>query len=110
MAIVRIVRKNPDLTETFKNSVQRLLNHNSHGVIISGMNAVICMLDKDPRFLNAWSQFSVPFTKILKNLSNARGSREFNYGVFNDPYMLMKTMRALALLAKPNDELDSILQ
>ena len=35
MAIVRIVRKNPDLTDSFKNTVQRLLNQNSHGVIIS---------------------------------------------------------------------------
>jgi hypothetical protein len=110
MAIVRIVRKNPDLTETFKNTVQRLLNHNSHGVIISGMNAVICMLEMDSRLMSAWSQFSVPFTKILKNLSNSRGSREFNYGVFNDPYMLMKTMRALSLLGKASDELDGILQ
>jgi hypothetical protein len=110
MAIVRIVRKNPDLTETFKNTVQRLLNHNSHGVIISGMNAVICMLEADGRLLSAWSQFSIPFTKILKNLSNSRGSREFNYGVFNDPYMLMKTMRALSLLGQGSDELDGILQ
>jgi hypothetical protein len=110
MAIVRIVRKNPDLTETFKNTVQRLLNHNSHGVIISGMNAVICMLETDSRLMSAWSQFTIPFTKILKNLSNSRSSREFNYGVFNDPYMLMKTMRALSLLGKPSDELDNILQ
>jgi hypothetical protein len=110
MAIVRIVRKNPDLTETFKNTVQRLLNHNSHGVIISGMNAVICLLEKDSRLQTAWSQFAVPFTKILKNLSNSRGSREFNYGIFNDPYMLMKTMKALAILGKPNEELDGILQ
>ena len=110
MAIVRIVRKNPDLTDQYKNTVQKLLNHSSHGVIIAGMNMVITMIEQDPKLVNSWSQFVLPFTKILKNLANSRGSREFNYGVFNDPYMLMKTMKALALLKKPSEELDSILQ
>lgn len=110
MAIVRIVRKNPDLTDTFKNTVQRLLNQASHGVIISGMNLVMAMIQNEPKLVQIWSQFSIPFTKILKNLSNSRGSREFNYGVFNDPVMLMKAMKALALLRKGSDELDGILQ
>lgn len=110
MAIVRIVRKNPDLTDSFKNTVQRLLNQNSHGVIISGMNLVIAMIENEPKLVQTWSQFSIPFTKILKNLSNSRGSREFNYGLFNDPMMLIKTLQALALLRKGSDELDGILQ
>lgn len=110
MAIVRIVRKNPDLTDSFKNTVQRLLNQNSHGVIISGMNLVIAMIENEPKLVQTWSQFSIPFTKILKNLSNSRGSREFNYGLFNDPMMLIKTLSALALLKKGSEELDGILQ
>ena len=110
MAIVRIVRKNPDLTDSFKNTVQRLLNQSSHGVIISGINLVMAMIEIDPKLAQVWSQFAIPFTKILKNLSNSRGSREFNYGVFNDPAMLMKAMKALALLKRGSDELDGILQ
>lgn len=110
MAIVRIVRKNPDLTDQYKNSVQKLLNHSSHGVIISGVNMVIAMIEQEPKLSHAWSQFTVPFTKILKNLSNSRGSREFNYGMFNDPALLMKTMKALSLLKKSSEELDAVLQ
>jgi hypothetical protein len=108
--IVRMIRKKPDLPETFKNTIERLLNDNSHGVIISDMNAVICMLEHDRRFVSGWSQFSVPFTKVLKNLSNSRGSREFNSGVFNDPDMLMKTMEAVSHRGKPKEELDGVLQ
>jgi len=110
MAIVRIVRTNADLTDTFKNTVQRFLNHTSHGVMISGINLVVAMLENEPRLAATWAQFAVPFTKILKNLASSRGSREFSYGVFNDPFMLMKTMRALALFGRPSDELDNVLQ
>ena len=68
------------------------------------------MIENEPKLIQTWSQFSIPFTKILKNLSNSRGSREFNYGLFNDPMMLIKTLEALALLKKGSDELDGILQ
>jgi len=110
MAIVRIVRKNPDLAETFKNSVQKLLNHTNHGVVLSGMNMVISLIDVEPRLSKLWSQFAGPFTRILKSLSNSRGTREYSFGVFNDPYMQMKAMHALSLLKKPTEELDGILQ
>lgn len=110
MAIVRIVRKNPELADQFKNSVQKLLNHGSHGVIIAGMNMAIAMMESEPRLVELWSQFVMPFTKILKNLVNSRGSREYQYGSFGDPYMMVKTMKALALLKKPSPDLDHILQ
>jgi hypothetical protein len=110
MAIVRIVRKNPDLAETFKNSVQKLLNHTNHGVVLSGMNMVISLIKIEPRLAKLWNQFSGPFTRILKSLSTTRGTREFTYGVFNDPYMQIKAMHALELLKKPSEELDTILQ
>lgn len=110
MAIIRIVRKNPDLAETFKNSVQKLLNHTNHGVVLSGMNAVISLIQVEPRLSKLWGQFAGPFTRILKALATSRGTREFSYGVFNDPYMQIKAMHALALLKKPSEELDTVLQ
>ena len=110
MATVRIIRMNPDLVESYKNSVQPLLNSSNHGVVIAGMNLVIAMIEIEPRLAKAWAQFSGPFTKILKSLVNSRATREFSYGVFNDPYMQVKALRALALLQNRSDELDGLLQ
>lgn len=110
MATVRCVKLNPDLSESFKNSVQSLLNHPDHGVVIAGINLVIAMLQAEPKLVKSWAQFSIPFTKILKSLTGSRPTREFSYGVFNDPYMQIKSMQALALLRKRSDELDGILQ
>ena len=110
MATVRILRQNPDLVESYKNSVQPLLNSSNHGVVITGMNLVIAMIEIEPRLAKAWEQFSGPFTKILKSLVNSRATREFSYGVFNDPYMQIKALRALALLKKETSELDKLLQ
>lgn len=110
MSTVRILRMNPDLSESYKNSVQSLLNSNNHGVVIAGINLVISMIENEPKLAKAWVQFSGPFTKILKSLMGARPTREFSYGVFNDPYMQIKCMKALSLLRKRSDELDGLLQ
>ena len=110
MATVRIIRQNPDLSESYKNSVQPLLNSNNHGVVNAGINLVIAMIEVEPRLIKAWAQFTGPFTKILKSLNSARPTREFTFGIFNDPYMQVKAMKAIALLRKRNDELEGILQ
>jgi hypothetical protein len=110
MATVRIIRVIPDLSDSYKNAVQTLLNNPNHGVVIAGINLVTTMIRVEPKLARSWSQFSIPFTKILKTLNSTRPTREFCYGQFNDPYLQIKAMQALALLRKRSDELDGILQ
>ena len=110
MATVRIIRTNPDLSDSYKNSVQTLLNNPTHGVVIAGINLVMAMIRAEPKLARSWSQFAIPFTKILKTLTTSRPTREFCYGVFNDPYLQIKTLQALAMLRKKSEELDVLLQ
>lgn len=110
MAAVRIVRKNPELCETFKNSVQSLLNNASHGIVISGLNLVIEMLTINPKLSRAWAQFASPLTKILKNLVTGRLRPEYATENYSDPFMQMKTLRALTLLHRKADETENVLQ
>ena len=110
MATVRIVQTNPDLAVTYKNSVQQLLNSSVHGVILAGMNMVSVIIKAEPKLAKSWSQFALPFTKILKSLHTARPMREFCYGVFNDPYMQVKTMESLSLIGIMSEELEGVLQ
>ena len=111
MAMLKIVRKNPELANTFKNSVQKLLNHNSHGVIISGMNFVIEILTVCKNMADVWSQFFSPFIKILNNLMNKRGvEMSTKNNLFSDPFMGIKVLKALELLKKTNENLENLLQ
>lgn len=110
MALVRIVRTNPDFAEQHKNTVQKFLNSNNHGVALAGINLVLTLINLEPRLAKLWGQFSRPFTRILKSLVSSHGSAEFVHGVFNDPYMQIKVMQTLTLLKKPSEELDAILQ
>ena len=110
MATVTIIRKNPDLAEGYKNCVQSLLNSNVHGTVNAGINLVLTMLQAESKLVKAWAQFCEPFTKILKTLTTNRALKEFSFGVYNDPFMQVKCLKALGMLKKNNDELEGILQ
>ena len=72
MATVRIIRLNPDLSDSYANSVQPLLNNSNHGIVIAGINMVITMIEINGKMATIWKQFSGPFTKIVKNLYSSR--------------------------------------
>lgn len=110
MALIKVVQTNPDLVENFRNSVQKLLNNSSHGVINAGINMVVEMIGIHPKLAKTWHQFSAPFTRILKTLNRSKGSKEFNYSGFADPFMQVKTLKALEMLKQGSDELDGLLQ
>ena len=110
MASANIIRTNPDLSDGFKNLVQPLLNNGNHGVVNSGINLVIILINNCPQLAGVWSQFSDPFTKILKGLSNSRLGKEFKFKEFNDPFMQIKCLKALGSLRKTSKELEELLQ
>jgi hypothetical protein len=109
-AAIRVVQTNPELADSYRNSVQSLLNCSVHGVILSGISMVVNMIRVEPRLTKSWSQFAIPFTKILKTLHSNRPTREFCYGIFNDPYLQIRVMHALGVLGRNSNELEGILQ
>ena len=109
-AASRIIETNSDLYDSFKNSVQLLLNNPNHCVIISGINLALKMIKIDPKLIHKWCQFTKPFTMILKNLNQSRPTSEFGDLNVNDPFLQIKIMKALSSLKHKNEELDSVLQ
>lgn len=110
MAACRIVERVPELAENFKQSVQHLLKHGSHGVVISAINLMSHIILTDPSFIPGWEKYAPAFTKILKQLNSSKASREFSFTVFNDPFLQIRIMKVLAILKKPSDDLDDTLE
>jgi len=110
MAAVRIVDRIPELAENFKSSVQKLLKHGSHGVVISAINLMSHIVSSDTSLIGSWAKYAPAFTKILKQLNGTKASREFQFTVFNDPFLQIRIMKILAVLQKPSDDLDDVLE
>ena len=109
MAAARIVERVPDVAEVFRPTVQKLLKHGSHGVVISAINLMERMIKAQPKLVEPYGRYQPAFVKILRQLSTTRASREFQFSSFNDPFLLLKIMRILAVIKKPSDDLDDVL-
>ena len=105
MAVIRIVKKLPEFTETFQPHVHLLLNDPSHSVVLSGIGMVVEMLKAQPELASTWAKFTPAFVKILRSLiASSRSSDEAS-----DPFLQVKVLEILALLRCPSDDLDEVL-
>lgn len=110
MASVRIIEKVPELAENFKQSVQKLLKHGSHGVVIAGINLMSHIIRYDPNLIQSFQRYIPAFTKILGQLSHSRPSNEFSFNIFNDPFLQIRLLQIIAKLDRSSDELDDVLE
>lgn len=108
-AAVKMIRRSPELCEQIRPIVAPMLNHGYHSVVAAGILIACEMLKVDPSLAEPWNQFVVPFTKILKTLFDTRPTQEFQFGIFNDPFLQVRILQILAMLKSPSDELDDVL-
>ena len=110
MAAVRIVQRIPEHAEMFRPVVSKLLKHGAHGVVISAINLMATIIYAQPALAASWVRYVPPFTKILSQLNHSRPSREFAFTVFNDPFLQIRVMKILAVLNRPSNDLDDVLE
>ncbi|OHT11707.1 Adaptin N terminal region family protein [Tritrichomonas foetus] len=110
MAAVRIVRHLPETAESFKPSIQKLLKHGSHSVVIAAINLMEHMISSQPELAKSYHRYQAAFVKILRQLSQTKASREFAFTVFNDPFLQVRIIKVLSVIQKSTDDLDDVLE
>jgi hypothetical protein len=109
MAAVTILRRNPEIYETFRPAVARLLNSTSHCCLHAGVQLALQMLAIEPSLREPWSQFSAACTGCLKNLFENKQENEYTFMIFSDPFLQIAFLRLIGTLNSPSDELDDVL-
>jgi hypothetical protein len=105
MAVIRVVKKLPELVEQFQACVHLLLIDHSHSVVLSGIGMVVQMLKSAPQLSATWARFTPAFVNILRALiASSRTSDEAS-----DPFLQVKVLEVIALLKSPSDDLDEVL-
>jgi hypothetical protein len=100
MAGVRMVDRMSDMAESFRPVVQKLLKHGSHGVVLAVLNLVEHMVAAKPGLMESYGKYQASLTKVLKQLSQSKGSHEFQFTIFNDPFLQMRIMKILSYVKK----------
>ncbi|KJE97565.1 AP-1gamma-PD [Capsaspora owczarzaki ATCC 30864] len=104
LAAVRIVRKVPELVENFVPGTRALLGERNHAVLLTGVTLMneICAISHDS--LVHFRKLVPHLIRILKALQVAGSSAEHDVGGITDPFLQVKVLRLLRMLAKDDSE------
>lgn len=100
----RVMRKVPDMLESFVDRATELLNDRNHAVILGGVTLMLEIADQEPA-TQAIFRDQVPLLcRILRALLVGGFSAEYDVGGICDPYLQTKILRLLSILGHGSPE------
>ncbi|KAF1796831.1 adaptin N terminal region-domain-containing protein [Mucor lusitanicus] len=104
LCALRIILRVPELHENFISRSKSLLNDRSHGVLITGITLVTEMCQQNPENVAIFRKAVPLLVRHLKNLASAGFSPEHDVTGVTDPFLQVKILRLLRILAKNDRE------
>ncbi|KAI8975022.1 adaptin N terminal region-domain-containing protein [Pilobolus umbonatus] len=104
LCALRIISRVPELHENFISKAKSLLNDRSHGVLITGITLVTEICQQNPENIPIFRKAVSLLVRHLKNLASAGFSPEHDVTGVTDPFLQVKILRLLRILAKNDRE------
>jgi len=104
LALIRILKRSPELSGVYVDGALGLLKDRSHGVLISATQLVATVLMLHSA-MNETMYLVVPaLVKLLRNLLNLGYSPDHDIAGIADPFLQVKLLQLLAILGQKNAE------
>ncbi|CAO3696730.1 unnamed protein product [Rhizopus stolonifer] len=104
LCALRVISRVPELHENFISKSKSLLNDRSHGVLITGITLVTEICEQNPENITIFRKAVPLLVRHLKNLTSAGFSPEHDVTGVTDPFLQVKILRLLRILAKDDRE------
>lgn len=104
LASIRLLKKEPDLIESLAERIVALLKDRAHGVLLTGIQLMIDVLDLVPEMKQEYVKLVPSLVRLLRNFISMGFSPEHDVSGITDPFMQVKILKILRLLGHGNDE------
>ena len=104
LAAIRLLKKEPDLIEQLGERIVSLLKDKAHGVLITGLQLMIEVLDLIPDLKEEYQKLVPSLVRLLRNFISMGFSPEHDVAGITDPFMQVKLLHILKRLGKGSDE------
>ena len=104
LAVIRLLKKEPDLIEHMAGRIAPLVKDKAHGVLIAGVQLMMDVLELVPSEREEYNRLVPTLVKTLRNIISSGFSPEHDVSGITDPFMQVKLLRILRILGKHNDE------
>ncbi|KAJ1480865.1 armadillo-type protein [Baffinella frigidus] len=110
LALLRILRKCPDMVEHYLEKITSLLSDRNHGVLVGTLAMLIEVCETQPEVVPSFRACAPQLLKMLKNLVLSGYAPEHDVSGITDPFEMLrldscfqvKILRALRILAAGN--------
>jgi len=109
LATIRLLKKEPDLIEHMSERIISLLKDRAHGVLITGLQLMIDVLDLLPDWKSELVKLVPSLVRLLRNFISMGFSPEYDVAGIADPFMQVKILHLLRLLGKGNEEASDLM-
>mmetsp|Transcript_6780 Transcript_6780/g.6894 ORF Transcript_6780/g.6894 Transcript_6780/m.6894 type:complete len:864 (-) Transcript_6780:26-2617(-) len=104
LAAIRLLKKEPDLIEQLGECIVSLLKDKAHGVLITGLQLMIEILDIIPSLKEEYQKFVPSLVRLLRNFISMGFDPEHDVAGVMDPFMQVKLLHVLKKLGKNSDD------
>jgi AP-1 complex subunit gamma-1 len=104
LATIRLFKKEPDLIEHMQERITLLLKDRAHGVIITGLQAMLDVLELAPEYKEEYSKLVPSLVRLLRNFISMGYSPEHDVFGITDPFNQVKLLTLLRKLGKGDAE------
>jgi len=104
LCAVRILRRAPDLLDSFVPATRSLLGDKNHGVLITGVTLIQEMCELSGDTIPHFRRLVPTLVRVLKNLIMAASSSEHDVSGTTDPFLQCKIIRLMRKLCKGDVE------
>lgn len=92
--LCRVLRKVPDMLESFADKVPELLLDRNHGVLLAALALMLDMCEMEPAVVDLLRPHVPAVCRILRNLLVTSYSPEYDVGGVTDPFLQVKVWAA----------------
>ena len=104
LCTIRLLRKVPELVDTFVQHIVILLTDKNHNVLLTGVTLVTVVVEVSPEHTAKFSRLVPALVKILRKLLQAGFAPEYDVGGVTDPFLQAKILFLLRALGRGNAE------
>ncbi|ORX98052.1 Adaptor protein complex AP-1 gamma subunit [Basidiobolus meristosporus CBS 931.73] len=104
LCAIRLIRKAPELEETFVLRAKSLIADKNHGVMLTGITLMIELCTQNPENVSSLSSIVPTLVSRLRTLATSGFSPEHDVGGLTDPFLQVKILRLLRILGEDNPD------
>lgn len=105
LAAIRILRKAPDLLESFIPYIKKSMKHKNHGVLITTASLIIEICTINPSAVKLFRKLVPHLIRVYNDLLQYGFNQDYDIGGITDPFLQVKLLRLLRILGHNNADI-----